>query len=1808
MIMGMAWKRLCVAAAVSATVLGCLYRRDEPPIVLDQGDVTGVVVGVPPGQVGSRALSAARVRVRGGAVLRSSAADGRFVLRNLPAGQHVVEIIWDPDRNGVADLGKVLAVPIRVRAGKRASVDLGTVELLRPGTVTGSVGPSAQGPFEDVVVNLFQRNPVSGAFEVVGTHTFAQNDGTFRVEGVGEGSWQAQAARAGAASPRLEFAITPDGTVSLDPLLLDPGAVNGTLSGSLVTPEAPTGTSATGVITQPLIPAPITIRLTRVPDGLSRQESCPGNLCPDGQAVEQFNIPNVPPGVYNVEVDLPPPADNSTATPDAYQDFSFAFVVVANEVSDLGALIVSRLPGDTGCIDVDGDGLCFAGNQHCVQACTSAGRDLDAPCDEDGRRYDCDDDLDGQADAEEVALCRCGVTGPLPNGPSCEGDPLRADRDLDGICDLFDRFPTCAANQEPCTPPADGGVMDASIPDGAMPDAALPDAGIPDAATPDAAIGPFGTTNQAVVTGGTAPITDGGLYNSDPTDSALLPLPGGGWLTLVTAAEGVTFPGSACPAVPTPLVTGSTTAALVRLGTHGRCLWRAVLQLTNSSSFGGPPPFMSVAGGNGRVYVAVAGQAQSELVVDGVAAPMSQGVMLLAMDDPPTPASVIRRALTPGGAVGNGGATPVSLRWDPAGFLGVLIQTELGAVAPLGLGLPPQSGMPALVVIRFSEDLATAVEGAAAAPQDSPMGFGTLQAGSLVFGAYAQAPWLLHSKQLDAGPGNFGAGGLVVTLPDPPGGTGPVTPVAASLPWQFTTTNFADPPVPTVTPAAGGWWRVAFRAVPGTLLLDGFSLNTVTPNDDVAMRMQPASQSQAGAWAVLFSDEPAPTTSRGDGTYIPPPRVAHTATGGTVLVRNTHGRGTLVRRLTVTGAAAVLDELARPTAGADPHVQWVRLDASGAVVQAGAVLPQGAGSSAQVVDVTEESDGALVLSLRMGGTALATQVDCSGNPLPAGQETLMGATNTLVLWRVPPGAAVPCAMVPITGVANDPPADPSSTGLPPVSGADVGGTVDVTLEPGADQDCFALQDFGAVRVELMPDNAAGCTSDLVLESYAANGQFSTLINRQDLLPPACEVVHVDDNNGTPVVCVRGHAYHPAPTRTLRLSRPTVPANDTCAMVPGPVITMGVGNPTARIQGATWGATEDTGFGNTICGDAPGLDIFFPLNITQAGGIKFTDLYTDQGSAMSNGTFWMGSTACPYQPTACVTAQPSSYLPTSAGAHTLAFSTNVEDSPGYLDAQVTFVPNATNDSCITAMDLGTVGPGAQTLDVQGHTVGATPGVVPASVTCTNLDPGAPDVAYRFRVAAPGEMVAYNTDALIMDGCSGTAPYTCGGFGSYAQLTSTLNTYTLAVGGGSFNAGIYAVPHDFSVPLEFVPGATNTFCSGPTPLALALGAAPVLLEDTTALATFAPNITTCTSATRGGYFRFNPQSDGVVHLRMAPSSGIGNLDMSYGLDGNCPFRAEVCTAGGVGFGQDQYVAVTAGASLSVGLYSSSVGGYQVEADLVTAPGNTCNTALTANYGGTTLTLNATTATATGVVDTNNSACIVDNRNPDVFARLTLASASELAFTVVGQDPPPPNLMLYVLGTTCATQPGTCNALLPNVPVTRRLGAGAAWLAFKGASAFDRGPFQLRVDPHYPNGTFTAAQCSGATTDLLAGRPSGVLSGQFLAGMATDNHSPAAAGCTAVGNGVDQVVQAMIPAGRTLSLQSFVDASGAESGALWVAQGCGATFSTCVAATDAAASNAPEMLQITNSTASAQPYYIVMEGLGGATSYRLAWQLEP
>jgi cysteine-rich repeat protein len=433
---------LLVAALGLAVAPSCFYPFDRFVDGVREGDVTGVVVGRKPGHEGVEPLAGVAVALRGSGVRRSTASNGRFALRNLPAGSHRVTFNWDADGDGLPELGLRKEIPIQLATGpvrdakQRAALDMGEVRLLEPGTVRGSVdGPYAPGSLVVVLVD-------SPAVVTVAA------DGSFETPRLAPGPWTVVAG--------ARHRDDPSQLMLSGPVEVEVGE-NQAVEVRISLEEVQGKGRAQGTVLEPLPQSSGSGGILRgLGTGVSFHFWSHVAGFPSVELTGGFEFDfQLDVGLYLVTVTVQG-ADYVTVR-------TFGFRVGPGDDVRASFLLNLPVPEEEGpCrgrFDLDGDGYCFVDPREagsCVATCRELGRDINLPCDLDGVPVDCDDDGDGQLDAVEglgrdgLEPCDCGPTGRLTSGRTCENDPARSDRDLDGVCDGWDRFPDCVHNREPC--------------------------------------------------------------------------------------------------------------------------------------------------------------------------------------------------------------------------------------------------------------------------------------------------------------------------------------------------------------------------------------------------------------------------------------------------------------------------------------------------------------------------------------------------------------------------------------------------------------------------------------------------------------------------------------------------------------------------------------------------------------------------------------------------------------------------------------------------------------------------------------------------------------------------------------------------------------------------------------------------------------------------------------------------------------------------------------------------------------------------------------------------------------------------------------------------------------------------------------------------------------------------------------------------------------------------------------------------------------------------------------------------------------
>ena len=247
---------------------GCFYRLDTFP-TLGEGDVTGVVVGVPPDSIlGETRLAGARVRLLSSSVVRSTPDDGRFTLRNLPTGDYQLLVEFGRTADGRAQLAARTAFNMRERAGKRSALDLGTLRLSTPGRLRGRVTGTTDLPHTFLVLTDS------------GLAIPLLPDSTFDVAGVAPGTWKIAAAAPGVASAPMEVTVESGATTTV---ILELPVISDvvTLQGQVVLSP---GDEAVPQLT-----------LTNRVDG---------NVAHQGGVSSAFALPGLAAGLYAVRVEL----------------------------------------------------------------------------------------------------------------------------------------------------------------------------------------------------------------------------------------------------------------------------------------------------------------------------------------------------------------------------------------------------------------------------------------------------------------------------------------------------------------------------------------------------------------------------------------------------------------------------------------------------------------------------------------------------------------------------------------------------------------------------------------------------------------------------------------------------------------------------------------------------------------------------------------------------------------------------------------------------------------------------------------------------------------------------------------------------------------------------------------------------------------------------------------------------------------------------------------------------------------------------------------------------------------------------------------------------------------------------------------------------------------------------------------------------------------------------------------------------------------------------------------------------------------
>jgi len=417
-----------VPLLVLPLLTSCFYRLDQFPVDLKEGDIQVILVGALPGKIGVQPLAGGRVSLARSGVTRTSREDGRVTFRNVPAGNHRLNLIYDPDGDRVPNLAARLDVPIIVRddGATRPAVDLGRVVLLEPATITGHVDVSANPSLDLATITV--------ALDGFDLQVTPDANGNFTIQGLGAGAWTVAAAGGGLITTPADFSVTPGEQKNVGTLTMRlPAAEPATLSGTITQP--PELTLSQGLNNR---------------TGLVVGAGAGGQVLDLGVTSALTFARDVPEGLYTLQFFLD--ADHRTVIipgvmARAGQTLSFKIIP--------GVLGVERDGPCQGKLDLDGDGQCFLdadepGEQlGCLEECRSRTSNRDAPCTIAGT-WDCDDDADSQLDADE-RNCRCTL-GSETMGEECLKNTARLDRQPNTICDSI----------EPLNPPPVGGSSSSS--------------------------------------------------------------------------------------------------------------------------------------------------------------------------------------------------------------------------------------------------------------------------------------------------------------------------------------------------------------------------------------------------------------------------------------------------------------------------------------------------------------------------------------------------------------------------------------------------------------------------------------------------------------------------------------------------------------------------------------------------------------------------------------------------------------------------------------------------------------------------------------------------------------------------------------------------------------------------------------------------------------------------------------------------------------------------------------------------------------------------------------------------------------------------------------------------------------------------------------------------------------------------------------------------------------------------------------------------------------------------------------------------
>ncbi len=231
----------------------CFYPAEPDPFEgLAAGDVRAVAVGRLAGIQTQQPvpLSGVHVRLRGSLQRTTTAADGAFVLRNLPVGTHQVTLTVGPLDQPLTVARHTFSVT--QRNGTRAAINLGELELLPPASLAATVALAGPGVLQDVRVGVLQGAGENARPDPRGLVT---PDGAGRVslEGLGPGDWTVLAAVGAHAVASGPHTLTPGQQRDVGTITVDTNTPTQPATAQL-TVFAPPNVDAAGNITARLVP------------------------------------------------------------------------------------------------------------------------------------------------------------------------------------------------------------------------------------------------------------------------------------------------------------------------------------------------------------------------------------------------------------------------------------------------------------------------------------------------------------------------------------------------------------------------------------------------------------------------------------------------------------------------------------------------------------------------------------------------------------------------------------------------------------------------------------------------------------------------------------------------------------------------------------------------------------------------------------------------------------------------------------------------------------------------------------------------------------------------------------------------------------------------------------------------------------------------------------------------------------------------------------------------------------------------------------------------------------------------------------------------------------------------------------------------------------------------------------------------------------------------------------------------------------------------------------------------------------------